>query len=64
MIPHHLAQVAQGQRRAIALFSVMDGHFGQILRPDDGQDVLDREPLIGGIDEPAHARLRCVRILQ
>ena len=64
MIPHHLAQVAQGQRRAITLYPVMDRHFDQILRPDDRQDVLDREPLSGGIDESANTRLRCVRILQ
>ena len=64
MIPHHLAQVAQGQRRAIALFFVIDGHFGQILGPYNGQEVLDPEPLIGGVDKPADAALGCVRILQ
>src|SRR5262245_29740739 len=64
VFPHHLAQVAKSQWRAIALCPVMDRDLSQVLRPDDGQDVLHPEPLIRRIDKPANPGLRCVRVLQ
>ena len=44
---HHLGHVAQANGHAV------DRDARQVLRGGDGQDVLDAEPLIGGIDPAA-----------
>ena len=50
----HTRDLAQGLRRAF------DDHLPEILRRRDRQQMLDREPLRGGLDPAARARSRGV----
>ncbi len=61
MLLDHLGHIAQAQRFVRV---VCDGHLGQLGGRGDGLDVLNPEPLIGGIDPPAGTRRRCLQEAQ
>jgi hypothetical protein len=52
MVLHHRGHVAQPQGSGAG---ALHGHRGQVLGRGDGGDVLDPEPLVGGVDEAAGA---------
>ena len=58
VVVDHLGHVAEHDRSPLALH---DDHLGQVLRRDDRQDVPDREPLVGGLEDPPVADDRPVR---
>jgi hypothetical protein len=54
VVLHHVGHVADPQRLAVGQrLGAVHGHLGEVVGVDDGEDVPDAEPLVGGVDEPA-----------
>jgi hypothetical protein len=56
VVLHDRGDVAEHQLGTRDHSVLDDGDLGEVIGRRDREDVLDPEPLVGGIDEPARAR--------
>jgi Cu/Ag efflux pump CusA len=62
-ILHNFTDICQLQHITIWGEFVTDCHLGKLVRPLDGLDMLDGDPLIGGLEKPSGANCRTAGIL-